>query len=178
MVFPNTHYATSGRAPRGRPSAASRPSCQQQLAHFEAEGKLLEAQRLRMRTEYDLEMLQEMGFCNGIENYSAPIDGRGAGRGAQHPARLLPGRTTSRSSTSPTSTIPQLHGQYEGDRSRKETLIEHGFRLPSAADNRPLRFEEWVERVGQTVFLSATPGDVGARALQPTWWNRSCAPPG
>ena len=156
LVFPATHYATSDermRAAIGRIEA----ELQQQLAAFEREGKLLEAQRLRMRTEYDLEMMTEMGFCNGIENYSAPLDGRSAG---EPPSTLLDFFPPDYLMIIDEShvTIPQLHGQYEGDRSRKLTLIEHGFRLPSAGDNRPLRFEEWVERAGQTVFLSATPG--------------------
>jgi excinuclease ABC subunit B len=157
VVFPNTHYATSDE----RLAVAIRrieSELQERLAHFEAEGKLLEAQRLRMRTEYDLEMLQEMGFCNGIENYSAPIDGRGAG---EPPYTLLDFFPPDYLTVIDEShvTIPQLHGQYEGDRSRKASLVDHGFRLPSAADNRPLRFDEWVERAGQTIFLSATPGD-------------------
>jgi excinuclease ABC subunit B len=156
VVFPNTHYATSDErlhAAIGRIEA----ELQQRLAYFEAEGKLLEAQRLRMRTEYDLEMLQEMGFCNGIENYSAPLDGRGPGEPPHTLLDFFPPDYLTIIDESHV-TIPQLHGQYEGDRSRKESLIEHGFRLPSAADNRPLRFEEWVERTGQTIFLSATPG--------------------
>jgi excinuclease ABC subunit B len=157
VVFPNTHYATSDE----RLAVAIRrieSELQGRLAHFEAEGKLLEAQRLRMRTEYDLEMLQEMGFCNGIENYSAPIDGRGPG---EPPYTLLDFFPPDYLTVIDEShvTIPQLHGQFEGDRSRKASLVEHGFRLPSAADNRPLRFDEWVERAGQTIFLSATPGD-------------------
>ena len=156
VIFPNTHYATSDerlRAAIGRIET----ELQQRLAQFEAEGKLLEAQRLRMRTEYDLEMLTEMGFCNGIENYSAPLDGRGPGEAPHTLLDFFPSDYLTIIDESHV-TIPQLHGQYEGDRSRKSTLIEHGFRLPSAADNRPLRFEEWVERAGQTIFLSATPG--------------------
>jgi excinuclease ABC subunit B len=156
VIFPNTHYATSDErlaAAIGRIET----ELQERLALFEREGKLLEAQRLRMRTEYDLEMLQEMGFCNGIENYSAPMDGRGRGEAPHTLLDFFPSDYLTIIDESHV-TIPQLHGQYEGDRSRKETLIEHGFRLPSAADNRPLRFEEWVERAGQTIFLSATPG--------------------
>ncbi len=111
-----------------------------------------------MRTQYDLEMMQEVGFCNGIENYSG-ADRRARARASRRTRCSTSSPTTSWScSTSPTSRCPQLHGQYEGDRSRKATLIEHGFRLPSAADNRPLRFEEFMQRVGQVVFLSATPG--------------------
>jgi excinuclease ABC subunit B len=156
VIFPNTHYATSDerlRAAIGRIET----ELQQRLAQFEAEGKLLEAQRLRMRTEYDLEMLTEMGFCNGIENYSAPLDGRTPGEAPNTLLDFFPSDYLTIIDESHV-TIPQLHGQYEGDRSRKSTLIEHGFRLPSAADNRPLRFEEWVGRAGQTIFLSATPG--------------------
>jgi len=130
---------------------------QERLAQFEAEGKLLEAQRLRMRTQYDLEMMQEMGFCNGIENYSAPLDGRGPGEAPFTLLDYFPKDFVVVMDESH-QTVPQLHGQYAGDRSRKEQLIEHGFRLPSAADNRPLQFEEVMDRVGQVVFLSATPG--------------------
>jgi excinuclease ABC subunit B len=156
VVFPATHYVASEermRAAIGRIEA----ELQERLAHFEAEGKLLEAQRLRMRTQYDLEMMAEVGYCSGIENYSAPIDGRAPG---EPPYTLLDYFPEDFLVVIDEShvTVPQLHGQYEGDRSRKETLIEHGFRLPSAADNRPLRFEEFIERVGQVVFLSATPG--------------------
>ncbi len=156
VVFPNTHYAISDERLR---SAIGRIESElaDRLALFEREGKLLEAQRLRMRTEYDLEMLQEMGFCNGIENYSAPMDGRGPGEAPHTLLDFFPSDYLTIIDESHV-TIPQLHGQYEGDRSRKATLIEHGFRLPSAADNRPLRFEEWVQRAGQTIFLSATPG--------------------
>jgi excinuclease ABC subunit B len=156
VIFPNTHYATSDER-LGAAIGRIESELQQRLAQFEKEGKLLEAQRLRMRTEYDLEMLQEMGFCNGIENYSAPLDGRGPGEPPHTLLDFFPDDYLTIIDESHV-TIPQLHGQYEGDRSRKSTLVEHGFRLPSAADNRPLRFEEWVERAGQTVFLSATPG--------------------
>jgi excinuclease ABC subunit B len=126
------------------------------LKQFEKEGKLLEAQRLRQRTQYDLEMMAEVGYCNGIENYSMHIDGRVHG---QPPFTLLdyfPDDFLMVMDESHVS-IPQLHGQYAGDQNRKATLIEHGFRLPSAADNRPLRFEETMERINQCVFLSATP---------------------
>jgi excinuclease ABC subunit B len=129
---------------------------QPRLKQFEKEGKLLEAQRLRQRTQYDLEMMAEVGYCNGIENYSMHIDGRVHG---QPPFTLLdyfPDDFLMVMDESHVS-IPQLHGQYAGDQNRKATLIEHGFRLPSAADNRPLRFEETMERINQCVFLSATP---------------------
>jgi excinuclease ABC subunit B len=130
---------------------------QEQLARFEKEGKLLEAQRLRMRTQYDLEMMAEVGYCNGIENYSGPIDGRASGEPPYTLLDYFPDDFLVVLDESHQA-VPQLHGQYEGDRSRKDTLIEHGFRLPSAADNRPLQFDEFMERVGQVVFLSATPG--------------------
>ncbi|MGB3412068.1 MAG: excinuclease ABC subunit UvrB [Microthrixaceae bacterium] len=155
-IFPNTHYAISDDR-LGMAIGRIEKELQERLAYFEKEGKLLEAQRLRMRTEYDLEMLQEMGFCNGVENYSAPMDGRGPGEAPHTLLDFFPDDYLTIIDESHV-TIPQLHGQYEGDRSRKENLIEHGFRLPSAADNRPLRFEEWAERAGQTIFLSATPG--------------------
>ncbi len=156
VVFPATHYATSAErmeAAVGRIEA----ELAERLAHFEAEGKLLEAQRLQMRTSYDLEMMAELGYCNGIENYSAPIDGRGPGESPYTLLDYFPGDFLMVIDESHVA-VPQLHGQYEGDRSRKETLIEHGFRLPSAADNRPLRFDEVMARLNQVVFMSATPG--------------------
>ncbi len=157
VIFPNTHYAISDDR-LGMAINRIEKELQERLAFFEKEGKLLEAQRLRMRTEYDLEMLQEMGFCNGVENYSAPMDGRAPGEAPHTLLDFFPDDYLTIIDESHV-TIPQLHGQYEGDRSRKENLIEHGFRLPSAADNRPLRFEEWAERAGQTIFLSATPSN-------------------
>jgi excinuclease ABC subunit B len=156
VVFPASHYVASDERMR-KAIGRIESELQERLAWFENEGKLLEAQRLRMRTQYDLEMMQEVGYCNGIENYSAPIDGRGPG---EPPFTLLDYFPRDFLVVIDEShvTVPQLHGQYEGDRSRKETLVDHGFRLPSAADNRPLRFDEFIERVGQAVFLSATPG--------------------
>ena len=155
VVFPATHYATS-QATMLAAMERIETELRDRLALFEKEGKLLEAQRLRMRTEYDLEMMQEVGYCNGIENYSGPIDGRGPG---EEPYTLLDYFPEDFLMVIDEShvAVPQLHGQYEGDRSRKATLIEHGFRLPSAADNRPLRFDEVMERINQAVFLSATP---------------------
>src|SRR5437016_4979428 len=154
-IFPATHYAT-GEDRMKRAIADIEVELQERLAWFEKEGKLLEAQRLRMRTEYDLEMMREVGFCNGIENYSMHIDGRTHG---EPPYTLLDYFPKDYLLVIDEShvTVPQLHGQYEGDRSRKETLIDHGFRLPSAADNRPLRFDEVFERINQCIFLSATP---------------------
>jgi len=155
VVFPATHYVTGEERMR-RAIVRIEAELQARLAQFETEGRLLEAQRLRMRTQYDLEMMQELGYCNGIENYSGPIDGRSRG---EPPFTLMDYFPKDYLVVIDEShvTVPQLHGQYEGDRSRKETLVDHGFRLPSAADNRPLRFDEFIERVGQTVFLSATP---------------------
>jgi excinuclease ABC subunit B len=155
IVFPATHYNAS---PDRMQDAIKRieGELRDQLAYFESEGKLLEAQRLRMRTQYDMEMLAEVGVCNGIENYSAPIDGRAPGVPPFTLLDFFPDDALVVLDESHVS-VPQLHGQYEGDRSRKLTLIEHGFRLPSAADNRPLRFEEFLGRVNQVVFLSATP---------------------
>jgi excinuclease ABC subunit B len=128
----------------------------ERLAELESKNKLLEAQRLRMRTSYDLEMMREIGFCSGIENYSRHLDGRAPG---QAPYTLLDYFPDDYLTVIDEShvTVPQIGGQFEGDRSRKETLVEHGFRLPSAMDNRPLRFDEWLERANQVIFLSATP---------------------
>ena len=155
MVFPATHYV-AGNERMQRAMLQIEAELQPRLKQFENEGKLLEAQRLRQRTQYDLEMMAEVGYCNGIENYSMHIDGRVHG---QPPFTLLdyfPDDFLMVMDESHVS-IPQLHGQYAGDQNRKATLIEHGFRLPSAADNRPLRFEETMERINQCVFLSATP---------------------
>ena len=155
VVFPATHYATS-QATMLAAMERIEIELRERLALFEKEGKLLEAQRLRMRTEYDLEMMQEVGYCNGIENYSGPIDGRGPGEAPYTLLDYFPEDFLMVIDESHVA-VPQLHGQYQGDRSRKATLIDHGFRLPSAADNRPLRFDEVMERINQAVFLSATP---------------------
>ncbi len=155
VIFSATHYVTGEKRMQAAVTRIE-AELQERLAYFEREGKLLEAQRLRMRTEYDLEMMQEVGYCNGIENYSGPIDGRSYGEPPNTLLDFFPDDYLVIVDESHV-TVPQLHGQYEGDRSRKEVLIEHGFRLPSAADNRPLRFEEFMERVHQVVFLSATP---------------------
>ncbi len=161
VVFPATHYAASSERMQ-RAVVRIEAELQERLAYFEAEGKLLEAQRLRMRTQYDLEMMQEVGFCSGIENYSAPIDGRGPGETPSTLIDFFPDDFLMVLDESH-QTVPQIHGQYQGDRSRKDTLIEHGFRLPSAADNRPLKFEEWQDRINQCIFMSATPGEYELR---------------
>jgi excinuclease ABC subunit B len=160
-IFPATHYVT-GAERMQKAIGRIEHELQERLAYFEAEGKLLEAQRLRMRTQYDLEMMAEVGFCSGIENYSAPIDGRGPGEPPHTLIDFFPDDFLMVLDESHQA-VPQIHGQYEGDRSRKLTLIDHGFRLPSAADNRPLRFEEWEERVNQCIFMSATPADYEIR---------------
>jgi excinuclease ABC subunit B len=155
LIFPATHYVAGDERMR-KAVVGIEHELQVRLKQFETEGKLLEAQRLRMRTQYDLEMIAEVGFCNGIENYSMHIDGRSPG---EPPFTLLDYFPDDYLLVVDEShvTIPQLHGQFAGDRSRKATLIEHGFRLPSAADNRPLQFEEAMQRINQCVFLSATP---------------------
>ncbi len=155
-VYPATHYVTS--EDRMRLAIRSiETELEQRLGKLERENKLLEAQRLRMRTNYDLEMMREVGFCSGIENYSRHLDGRQAG---EPPFTLLDYFPDDWLCVIDEShvTVPQLHGMFEGDMSRKRTLVEYGFRLPSAMDNRPLRFEEFTERVRQVVYMSATPG--------------------
>jgi excinuclease ABC subunit B len=155
VIFPATHYV-AGEERMRRAIAAIEAELAERLASFESQGKLLEAQRLRMRTQYDLEMLAEVGSCNGIENYSRHIDGRAPGEAPHTLLDFFPDDYLLVIDESH-QTVPQLHGQYEGDRSRKETLVEHGFRLPSALDNRPLRFDELYQRINQCIFMSATP---------------------
>ena len=156
IIFPATHYAASTER-LDRAITGIEKELQVQLQKFTGNEQLLEAQRLRMRTEHDLEMMGEVGFCSGIENYSMHIDGRTYGDPPYTLLDYFPDDFLCVVDESHVA-VPQLHGQYAGDRSRKETLIEHGFRLPSAADNRPLQFSEIMERLNQVVFLSATPG--------------------
>ncbi len=160
-VFPATHYVTGPERLRTA-MAGIEVELQERLKWFEENDKLLEAQRLRMRTQYDLEMMSEVGYCNGIENYSMHMDGRVPG---EPPFTLLDYFPDDYLLVIDEShvAVPQLHGQFAGDRSRKDMLVEHGFRLPSARDNRPLTFEEVLERVNQCVFLSATPSDYELR---------------
>jgi len=175
LVFPATHYV-AGPERMERAIGTIEAELEARLAEMDRQGKLLEAQRLRMRTTYDIEMMRQVGFCSGIENYSRHIDGRAPGT-APHtlldyfPADFLLVVDESH------VTIPQVGGMYEGDRSRKATLVDHGFRLPSAMDNRPLTFAEFLDRIGQTVYLSATPGpyelgrvggDVVEQVIRPT----------
>ncbi|WP_281688914.1 excinuclease ABC subunit UvrB [Pseudonocardia thermophila] len=155
-IFPATHYV-AGPERMARAVQDIEAELAERLAELESQGKLLEAQRLRMRTQYDLEMIRQVGFCSGIENYSRHIDGRPPGSA---PATLLDYFPDDFLLVIDEShqTVPQIGGMYEGDMSRKRTLVEYGFRLPSACDNRPLTWEEFTERIGQTVYLSATPG--------------------
>ncbi|MGH3606312.1 MAG: helicase-related protein, partial [Pseudonocardiaceae bacterium] len=155
-IFPATHYV-AGAERMERAIAGLESELTDRLATLENQSKLLEAQRLRMRTHYDVEMMRQVGFCSGIENYSRHIDGRAAGSA---PATLLDYFPEDFLLVIDEShvTVPQIGGMYEGDASRKRTLVEHGFRLPSALDNRPLSWEEFQDRIGQTVYLSATPG--------------------
>ena len=160
-IFPATHYV-AGNERLAIAIQKIEEELQIRLKQFEEEGKLLEAQRLRMRTQYDLEMIAEVGYCNGIENYSMHIDGREYG---EPPFTLLdyfPDDFLLIIDESHVA-VPQLHGQFAGDRSRKNMLVDHGFRLPSARDNRPLTFEEVLERINQCVFLSATPSQYELR---------------
>ncbi len=160
-VFPASHYVASDDRMK-RALLTIEEELHQRLAELNDQGKLLEAERLRMRTSYDLEMMREVGFCSGIENYSRHIDGRSAGTAPYTLLDYFPDDYLVVIDESHV-TVPQLHGMYEGDLSRKSTLVEHGFRLPSAIDNRPLRFDEFTERVHQVVFMSATPGDYELR---------------
>jgi excinuclease ABC subunit B len=155
-ISPATHYVT-GAERMEHAIRTIEAELEEQLAKLEKQGKLLEAQRLRMRTSYDVEMMRQVGFCSGIENYSRHLDAREAGSA---PATLIDYFPDDFLLVIDEShvTVPQIGGMYEGDASRKRTLVEHGFRLPSALDNRPLTWEEFQDRIGQTVYLSATPG--------------------
>ena len=156
QIFPATHYV-AGPERMEQAVRDIEKELAERLAQLENQGKLLEAQRLRMRTQYDLEMIRQVGFCSGIENYSRHIDGRGAGTA---PATLIDYFPDDFLMVIDEShvTVPQIGGMYEGDMSRKRNLVDFGFRLPSAVDNRPLTWEEFADRIGQTVYLSATPG--------------------
>ena len=155
-VFPASHYV-AGPERMAKAITSIEDELRERLQTLESQGKLLEAQRLRMRTTYDLEMMEQMGFCNGIENYSRHIDGRAPGSAPNCLLDYFPDDFLLIIDESHV-TVPQIGAMYEGDMSRKRTLVEHGFRLPSAMDNRPLKWEEFLERIGQTIYLSATPG--------------------
>jgi len=156
LVFPATHYV-AGPERMERAITGIEAELESRLAEMEAQNKLLEAQRLRMRTTYDIEMMRQVGFCSGIENYSRHIDGRAPGTAPHTLLDYFPEDFLLVVDESHV-TVPQVGAMYEGDMSRKRTLVDHGFRLPSAMDNRPLKFDEFLERIGQTVYLSATPG--------------------
>jgi excinuclease ABC subunit B len=156
-IFPATHYV-AGPERMERAIKGIELELEDQLAQFEKQGKLLEAQRLRMRTTYDIEMMRQVGSCSGIENYSMHIDGRSRGSAPNCLLDYFPEDFLLVVDESHVA-IPQIGGMYEGDMSRKRNLVDHGFRLPSAMDNRPLRWEEFLERIGQTIYLSATPGN-------------------
>ncbi|NNU26181.1 excinuclease ABC subunit UvrB [Isoptericola sediminis] len=156
-LFPATHYV-AGPERMERAVTSIEAELAERLADLEKQNKLLEAQRLRMRTTYDIEMMRSIGTCNGIENYSRHIDGREAGSPPNTLLDYFPEDFLLVIDESHV-TVPQIGAMFEGDMSRKRSLVDHGFRLPSATDNRPLRWEEFVERIGQTVYLSATPGD-------------------
>jgi excinuclease ABC subunit B len=175
MVFPATHYV-AGPERMERAISGIEAELEERLAELDKQGKLLESQRLRMRTTYDIEMMRQVGFCSGIENYSRHIDGRAQGTPPHTLLDYFPDDFLLVIDESHV-TVPQIGGMYEGDMSRKRTLVDHGFRLPSAMDNRPLRWEEFLERIGQTVYLSATPGnyelkkvknDVVEQVIRPT----------
>ena len=175
-IFPATHYvATDERMEKA--IEAIKEELADRLEELESKGKLLEAQRLRMRTEYDLEMIQQVGFCSGIENYSRHMDGRGPGSA---PATLIDYFPEDFLTIIDEShvTVPQIGGMFEGDMSRKRNLVEFGFRLPSAVDNRPLTFDEFESRVGQTVYMSATPGDYELEASQGEFVEQVIRPTG
>jgi len=155
-IFPATQYVTS-KPTIERAVEEIKHELEEQVKVFESAGRMLEAHRIRQRTEYDLEMMRELGFCNGIENYSRILDGRPPGSAPHTLLDYFPSDFVVFVDESH-QTVPQIGGMYEGDRSRKETLVEHGFRLPSALDNRPLRFDEFLQKVPQLVFVSATPG--------------------
>src|SRR5229473_744086 len=160
-VFPATQYVTS-RPTIERAVVEIRHELEEQVKLFESKGMMLEAHRIRQRTEYDLEMMRELGFCNGIENYSRILDGRPAGSAPHTLLDYFPSDFVVFVDESH-QTVPQIGGMYEGDRSRKQTLVDFGFRLPSALDNRPLRFDEFLAKVPQIVFVSATPGSFELR---------------
>ena len=174
-VFPATHYA-AGPETMKRAIKQIQTELEEQLKIFERQGKLLEAQRIKMRTTFDIEMMEQLGFCSGIENYSRHIDGRAPGSAPHCLLDYFPEDFLVVVDESHV-TVPQIGAMFEGDASRKRTLVEHGFRLPSALDNRPLKFDEFLERVGQKIYLSATPGkyelektggDVVEQVIRPT----------
>ncbi len=176
LIFPASHYV-AGPQRMERAIRQIEAELEERLAEMERQGQLLEAQRLRMRTTYDIEMMRQVGFCSGIENYSRHIDGREPGSPPHCLLDYFPDDFLTVIDESHV-TVSQIGGMYEGDASRKRTLVEHGFRLPSAMDNRPLRFDEFQERIGQTVYLSATPGPWELRQTQGEFVEQVIRPTG
>jgi excinuclease ABC subunit B len=175
-IYPAKHFVT----PEDRVEEACQDiqnELKDRLEELEKEGKLLEAQRLEQRTRYDLEMIREVGYCNGVENYARHLAGRQAGAPPECLLDYFPKDWLLVIDESHV-TIPQIRAMYNGDRSRKMVLIDHGFRLPSAADNRPLKAEEFWHKVNQCIFVSATPATGSLKSPRATWWSRSFAPPG
>uniref|UniRef100_UPI00258AC63A excinuclease ABC subunit UvrB n=1 Tax=Arthrobacter sp. TaxID=1667 RepID=UPI00258AC63A len=175
-VFPASHYV-AGPERMARATKAIEDELAVRTKELESQNKLLEAQRLRMRTTYDLEMMEQMGFCNGIENYSRHIDGRAPGTAPHCLLDYFPDDFLLVIDESHV-TVPQIGAMYEGDMSRKRTLVDHGFRLPSAMDNRPLKWDEFLDRVGQTVYLSATPGKYELQKASGTFVEQVIRPTG
>ena len=157
LIFPNSHYATS-KEKMEKAIGTIEIELEQRIKEFKEEGKLIEAQRIEQRTNFDIEMMRETGFCQGIENYSRHISGRKPGSAPYTLMDYFPKDFLLLIDESHV-TIPQVRAMYNGDRARKESLVNYGFRLPSAYDNRPLKFEEWEERINQVIFVSATPAD-------------------
>lgn len=170
FLYPAKHFLTEGDQ-RERATKVIQAELDERLSELKSEGKLLEAERLRRRTTYDLAMIREVGYCSGIENYSRPLSGKAAGAPPETLLSYFPRKADGAPDfltviDESHVTLPQLRGMHAGDQARKRNLVEHGFRLPSALDNRPLRFEEFNERVGQTVYVSATPGPIELESSQ------------
>ncbi len=176
FIFPATHYV-AGPERMERAIGTIEAELEERLAELDRQGKLLEAQRLRMRTTYDIEMMRQVGFCSGIENYSRHIDGRAQGSAGACLLDYFPEDFLLVIDESHV-TVPQIGGMYEGDMSRKRTLVEHGFRLPSAQDNRPLKFEEFLDRIGDAVYMSATPGPYELRRTKGEFVEQVIRPTG
>ena len=157
MIYPNSHYVTT-QDKREHAIVTIEEELEERIKYFKEHNKLIEAQRIEERTNFDIEMLKETGFCQGIENYSRHISGRPAGSAPYTLFDYFPDDFLMIVDESHVM-LPQVRGMFNGDRSRKETLVEYGFRLPSALDNRPLRFEEFEQKIHQKIFVSATPGD-------------------
>jgi excinuclease ABC subunit B len=173
-VYPSSHYVTAREVVLNAVENI-KAELAERLEFFQSNNKLVEAQRIEQRTRFDLEMLAELGFCKGIENYSRHLSGRNPGEPPPTLIDYLPPNALMFIDESHV-TVPQVGGMFKGDRARKENLVDYGFRLPSALDNRPLRFDEFEKVMRQTVFVSATPGPYEVSTSN-RWWNRWCAPP-